>query len=90
MILKNKKNKSFGPKIKLNVKGKTEEMSIETFARWMCLIEAIDCVQQKCEALHINMEKVDWVKPIALQKYIDERFPSMAHDVKIEHQLGNL
>jgi hypothetical protein len=85
----NKKQKN-SPKIKVNLKDGVEEMSIETFSRWMCLIEAIDCIQRKCEEDEINMEKVDWVKPIAIQHYIDERFHSMVHDVTVEHQLGNL
>lgn len=77
-------------KIRVNLKDKVEEMSIETFARWMCLVEAIDCIQKKCEEEKINMEKVDWVKPIAIQHYIDERFHSMVHDVTVEQQLGNI
>jgi hypothetical protein len=78
------------PKIQVKLKDKTEEMSVETFARWMCLIEAIDCIQRKCEDENINIEKVDWVKPIAIQHYINERFHSMVHDVTVEHQLGNI
>jgi len=88
MIVK-KKNKNL-PKIQVKLKDKVEEMSIETFARWMCLMEAIDCIQKKCEEEKINMEKVDWVKPIAIQHYIDERFHSMVHDVTVEQQLGNI
>jgi len=78
------------PKIQVKLKDKTEEMSVETFARWMCLIEAIDCIQRKCEDDNINIEKIDWVKPIAIQHYINERFHSMVHDVTVEHRLGNI
>jgi hypothetical protein len=32
----------------------------------------------------IDPEKFDWVKPIAIEKYIDERFHSMKHDIVYE------
>ena len=36
----------------------------------------------------IDLEKNDsWIKPIALQKYIKQRFPAMNHDFKVEESL---
>jgi hypothetical protein len=31
-----------------------------------------------------------WVKPLAFEKYIKERFPAMKHDLTVEATLGNL
>ena len=70
-------------------KGK-EEMHIDHYARWLCLLEAIDYIDKKCEERGANMDDVDWVKPIALQKYIDERFHSMKQDLKFEYNNGML
>lgn len=74
--------------------GSIEEMSIEEFTRWMCLVEAFDFIEQKAKEL-----KVDWldmIKPLAIETYIhgnvaqgvDGRYLSMLHDVKCEHELG--
>ena len=38
----------------------------------------------------VNIESDKWIKPLAFQKYIDERFHSMKHDLKVEATLGNL
>ena len=63
-------------------------MSVETYARWLCLMEAIDVIQRTAEKNNIDLDKrTDWVKPLAIQKYIDERFPGMLHDVKVEEHL---
>jgi hypothetical protein len=72
-------------------KGKEEKMSIETYARWLCLLEAMEVINNTAERKNINLNKTsDWIKPIALQKYIDERFPSMLHDVKCEEAIEKL
>lgn len=63
-------------------------MSVETYARWLCLMEAIDVIDRTAEKNNIDLNKrTDWVKPLAIQKYIDERFPGMLHDVKVEEHL---
>jgi hypothetical protein len=38
----------------------------------------------------VDIENVDWVKPIAFQKYINERFHSMKHDLTYEYTNGLL
>ena len=70
--------------------GTSEEMTIETYTRWLCLVEALDVITQVAERKKINLNNNDWVKPIALQKYIDERYLSMLHDVKCEEALAKL
>jgi hypothetical protein len=63
-------------------------MSVETYARWLCLVEAIEVINKKAKESKIDLDKSDtWIKPLALQKYINQRFPSLYHDFKIEEYL---
>ncbi len=66
----------------------TEQMTVDHYARWMCLIEAIDFIDKKCEEWGKDMDSVDWVKPIAIQKYIDERFHSLKYDLVKDLELA--
>jgi len=70
--------------------GKTVSMDIDELTRWACLIEGVEQVSAKCEQLGISKNNNDWVKPLAFQKYIDERFHSMKHDLTVEAMLGNI
>jgi hypothetical protein len=66
---------------------KNYEMSLDTYTRWLCLAEAIQIINQQAEKSKIKLEDNDsWIKPIALQKYIKERFPAMNHDFKVEER----
>tara|TARA_R110002167_G_scaffold180157_3_gene380378 strand:+ start:222 stop:485 length:264 start_codon:yes stop_codon:yes gene_type:complete len=67
--------------------GETIDMDIEEIARWSCLIEAVDIISNKGSQIGINMEEKNWVKPIAIQKYIDERHDTMIEE--IEHDQNN-
>lgn len=58
-------------------------MSLYEFSRWNCLLEAVDIIDQKAHEINDNSDS--WVKPIAIQKYIDERTPSMLHELAIKH-----
>jgi len=72
---------------KFNLKnGTTKKMEFNEFVRWACLIEALEVVGGKVDNLNDNK----WIKPLAFQKYIDERFHSMKHDLTVETALGNL
>tara|TARA_R110002020_G_scaffold127131_1_gene285278 strand:- start:1924 stop:2154 length:231 start_codon:yes stop_codon:yes gene_type:complete len=74
-------------KFTFNLKdGSTKKMEFNEFVRWACLIEALEVVGGKVD----NMCDNKWVKPLAFQKYIDERFHSMKHDLTVESTLGNL
>ena len=66
--------------------GTTKTMKFEEFVRWSCLIEALEVVGSKVD----NISDNSWIKPLAFQKYIDERFHSMKHDLKVEATMGNL
>lgn len=69
--------------------GSIEEMSATEFTRWACLIEAFDFIREKAEQLGVdNLELL--IKPNAIEKYIEERWVSMLHDVETEMRLGIL
>lgn len=70
------------------IDGSVENMNIDEFSRWMCLVEAIYFIKEKAKELKMDYTKL--LKPLAIDEYIKERFESMKHDVTIEHQLGNL
>ena len=84
---------------KTNIKKKViaineEQMSIYETSRWFCLLDALDVITKKSRELKIDLaddkSSCNWVKPIALQKYIEERLPSVVLDVENEHLLGKL
>lgn len=70
--------------------GKTVTMDIDELTRWACLIEGVDRVSNKCEELGIGVDGDEWIKPLAFQKYIEERFHSMKHDLTVETIMGRL
>lgn len=68
--------------------GNEHIMSTETYTRWLCLVEALDVIHKAAERNNVNLDKrTDWIKPLAIQKYMGERFHSMLHDVKVEEHL---
>ena len=67
--------------------GKLHIMTSECYARWLCLIEALEVITEDAEKNNIDLEANDkWIKPLALQKYIDERFHAMHYDVRYDHE----
>ena len=58
-----------------------EEMSYYEFSRWLSLIEGVEFIDKKCKQLKLSDRNNCWIKPNALQKYIDERTPSMLFEV---------
>ena len=70
--------------------GNTEYMSQAEFVRWACLVEGIQAVDQKLLNAKVPESNTKWIKPLAFEKYAQERFHSMLRDVEVEHQLGNI
>lgn len=68
--------------------GSVESMSVSEFARWACLIEAFDVLNEKAAELKLDVGNL--IKPNAIETYINERFPAMEHDVLCELKLGNI
>ena len=69
-----------------NKRGETIAMSQDEVARWCCLVEAVDIIDKKGKQMNVDLAKNNWVKPIALQKYIDERFDTMIEEIEHEKQ----
>ena len=71
-------------------KGVTHVKSEYEVCRWLSLIEAVDIIDQKALQLGAKGDSINWVKPIAIQKYIDDRTESMlfelADDLSKEEQ----
>jgi hypothetical protein len=68
--------------------GKVEQMSAVSFARWSCLIEAFEFIADKAHELNVDID--NFIKPVAIEHYIEERFPSILHDVEYEIENGLL
>lgn len=73
--------------ITIETKNGGVNMSLTEFARWACLIEAYDFINDKAKELGINPSSM--IKPLAIERYIDERYHAMLHDIQIEYNLGN-
>tara|TARA_R100000234_G_C4965873_1_gene163854 strand:- start:215 stop:502 length:288 start_codon:yes stop_codon:yes gene_type:complete len=69
--------------VNINVNGKEEQLDIYSAARWLALIEGLEVINAKAAQLKIDLDKdKSWVKPLALQKYIEEQTPSCIAQVK--------
>ena len=64
-------------------KKKVEDMSSDEHARWLCLLEAIELVSSKMNQYghRLQNQDVDWIKSLAFQKYINERYETMKADL---------
>ena len=72
------------------VNGKPEQLSLYEMARWSSLMMGIDYIDKRAGELKINMEKdKSWLKPLALQKYIDESTPGMITEIKNLQENGD-
>lgn len=65
-------------------------MGKETFIRWLCLLEIVQKAEEKAEELKINLDGVDWVKPVAFKKYMQERFKTMEIDLEADENKGHI
>ena len=72
--------------ISIETKNGIHEMDKDTFIRWLCLAEMIQITEQKAKELKINLEKYDWIKPVAIKKYMSERFKSMEIDLEADER----
>lgn len=68
--------------------GSVEEMSLNEFSRWMCLVEAFFFIEKKAKELNVNIDKM--LKPLAIEQYIKDRYEAMRHDIQVEISLGKL
>jgi hypothetical protein len=58
-------------------------LSYDEYVRWLCLLEGIEFVGKRVDQLKARSQtkEVDWIKPLAFQKYIVERVDSMKSDL---------
>ena len=57
--------------------------NLDFLARFACLYEGVNIACDKAEQLGINPEKnLNWIKPLAFQKYINEREKDMKYQIK--------
>lgn len=70
--------------------GTTKVMEFDEFVRWMCLVEGLDVISRACDERNLKANNDAWIKPLAIQNYIDERFHSMKHDLTVETLMGNI
>jgi len=63
----------------------THKFKAEEYARWLCLIEALDIVTRGADRFKVdlNNKDIDWIKPLSFQKYVAERFESMIDEVSM-------
>lgn len=64
------------------------KMSMDTCAKWMCLLEAMNYINNSKHSRQMDLDKSDkWIKPIEFQKYLNARYHAMLHDLKVEEYL---
>jgi hypothetical protein len=63
----------------MNNKEPTKDYS--QLARWLCLFEAVNIIAEKADKIGHTK---DCLKPIPINKYINERYPSVLKDVEYE------
>jgi len=67
-----------------------QKLKVEEYTRWLSLLEALDIVTRKASQFKVDLQSkdVDWIKPLAFQKYIVERYESMVDEVINNEQIN--
>jgi hypothetical protein len=70
--------------VNLKLRKGDESMPLDVYVRWICLLEGIDIVNKKMKQFshRLKNQDMDWIKPLAFQKYITERFNTMKCDLE--------
>lgn len=66
--------KTYGP----SKTDKKYEMSIYEMSRWCSVIQAIDVIDAQIQ--NMKSPPKDWIKPIAIQKYVEEKYQDILHE----------
>ena len=74
--------------ITLNKLSGVEYMSFDMFSRWMCFAEALCFIETY--AKEMDIDEYELVKPVAIDKYINERYHAMRYDVEKEYERGTI
>lgn len=65
-----------------------ETMSLYEMSRWVSLMEAMSVIDN--HVVNNNVKSTNWVKPIAIQKYIEERAPIVMHEIAVEKEIDQV
>lgn len=68
----------------LNTPTGPKDLTLDEYSRWLSLLEGVEFVSKRVEQLKTrnNISDIDWIKPLAFQKYIEERHESMKFDLQ--------
>ena len=73
------------------VGGKEETLTLYEMSRWAALMLGIDYIDKRAKELKIDLDKdKSCLKPLALQKYIDESTPGMITEIKNLKENGDI
>ena len=61
-------------------KGNKYEMTAYEASRWCAMLEAVEVIDKKLQDVNVD-DKTNWVKPIAIQKYIDDKYQDILYDM---------
>lgn len=70
--------KTYGP----SKTDKKYDMSVYEMSRWCSVIQAIDVIDTQIQSMKIPPK--DWIKPIAIQKYVEEKYQDILHEFLLE------
>jgi len=64
-------------------KNKEHKLNLAEYARWLSLIEALELVNSKASQMKLDLrdKQNDWIKPLAFEKYVEERVESMQDEI---------
>ena len=69
--------------LSITIDGEEHVKTLYEVARWHALVRGLEFINTKAAQLKINLDNDgSWVKPLALQKFIDEDTPSCVAEVK--------
>ena len=75
----------------VQVKMHGETMTAYTAARWMALMEGIDFIDNTAKRMKVDLsDQKKWVKPLAFQKYINERTYGMVAEIYAREECTTL
>lgn len=68
-------------------KGNEYKMTAFEASRWCAMLEAVEVIDKKIIDLKMS-SNTNWVKPIAIQKYIDEKYQDILYDMFKHDKIG--
>lgn len=60
--------------------GNSYSMTAYEMSRWCAMLEAVEVIDKKLHQLKTPTAN-NWVKPIAIQKYVDEKYQDILHEM---------